>query len=89
MISYLDTSSLVKRYVREHGSEEVSSHWNQSEAVLTSSVAFAEFFSAINRRRRFGDISELEYQVITENFKEEWKALFEGLRDWQESETSL
>ncbi len=76
MISYLDTSSLVKKYVREHRSEEVSSHWNQSEVIITSSVAFAEFFSAINRKKRFGDISESDYEVITEDFKEEWETLF-------------
>ena len=39
MILYLDTSSLVKLYVKEDGSDEVKALFNGARVVTTSQVA--------------------------------------------------
>ena len=55
MILYLDTSSLVKLYVDEPGSEDVLRLVDQAELVTTSVVAYAEARAALARRRREKD----------------------------------
>lgn len=52
MILYLDTSALVKLYVRERGSARVRAQVDQAEAVATSVVAYAEARAAFARLRR-------------------------------------
>ncbi len=52
MILYLDTSSLVKLYVDEPGSEDVLRLVDQAELVTSSVVAYAEARAALARRRR-------------------------------------
>lgn len=50
MIAYLDTSSLVKLYVEEHGSADVLALVKSAEAVATSRVAYVEAMAAFVRR---------------------------------------
>ncbi len=42
MICYLDTSALVKLYVQEEGSDQVSSLVDCSIVIATCKIAFAE-----------------------------------------------
>lgn len=52
MILYLDTSALVKLYVRERGSAQVRRHVNEAGVVATSVVAYAEARAAFARLLR-------------------------------------
>lgn len=52
MILYLDTSALVKLYVRERGSAAVHRGVNQAGAVATSAVAYAEARASFARLLR-------------------------------------
>ena len=52
MILYLDTSALVKLYVRERGSVQVRAQVNKADAIATSVVAYAEARAAFARLRR-------------------------------------
>ena len=52
MILYLDTSALVKLYVRERGSAQVRAHVNNADVIATSVVAYAEARAAFARLRR-------------------------------------
>jgi len=49
---YLDTSSLVKLYVAEPGSDTVRRLVDQAAVVATSSLAYPEARAALARRRR-------------------------------------
>lgn len=56
MILYLDTSALVKLYVRERGSAQTRRAVDAAEAVATSMVAYAEAraaFARLHRERSF------------------------------------
>jgi len=49
---YLDTSALVKLYVREPGSAETQARCDAASIVATSRVAYPEARAAFARRRR-------------------------------------
>ena len=52
MILFLDTSALVKLYVREDGSEEILDRARGAGALAASRIASAEAFAALARRAR-------------------------------------
>ena len=52
MTLYLDTSSLVKLYVAEPGSDAVRKLVDAATVVATSSIAYTETRAALARRRR-------------------------------------
>lgn len=57
MIIYLDTSALVKLYVRERGSVIVRRALHEADLVATSRVAYPESRAAFARRQREGALS--------------------------------
>lgn len=70
---YLDTSALIKRYVVEKGSERTGDLLRQGLAG-TATIAYAEFYSGLTRRRREEDISEPHYAFASREFEEDWPA---------------
>ena len=72
MILYLDTSALVKLYVEEALSQELTVVVAEAEAVATSLVAYAEACAAFARARRDGRLSAQSYRRIVEAFVEDW-----------------
>ena len=75
---YLETSALVKLYVREPGTEQllklVSRTGNHRFAVLTLSKV--EFHSAIRRREREGDIDPLLAHRLLDRFGKHMETKF-------------
>jgi predicted nucleic acid-binding protein len=72
MILYLDTSALVKLYVEEPFSQELSVAVSEAEAVATSLIAYAESRAAFARARREARLSAQIYRRIVEAFVEDW-----------------
>lgn len=72
MILYLDTSSLVKLYVEEQGSQVVEELVKISEVTATSLVAYAEARAAFARRNREGAFTPEEYGRLTAFFNQDW-----------------
>ena len=66
MSLYLDTSAIVKLYVREAGSELVASHLSGSPIAATSRVVYAEARAALARRHREGGLSALELRKVVD-----------------------
>mgnify|MGYP001447644006 CR=1 FL=1 len=73
MILYLDTSSLVKLYVRELHSRLVRGWAEEAEILATCRVAYPEMISALNRRFRTGDLSKEDYDRLVKAFAGEWR----------------
>lgn len=63
MKSYIDSSSLAKRYIDESGSEKLQAFLEQSDEMGLSIVAVPEVLSALNRRRRENSISNSDYET--------------------------
>lgn len=74
MTLYLDTSSLVKLYVDETGSDDVRDRVAQAAVVATSIVAYAETRAAFARLRRSGDLSPAKFAGARRAFEAQWPA---------------
>lgn len=74
MITYFDTSALVKKYCREEGSDTVVKLWRNSTDVATSSVAYAEAVAAFNRKKRTGDVTLEQLNGVINEFQEDWSS---------------
>ena len=72
MILYLDTSSLVKLYVVEPGSEEVQELVARAELVGTSVVAYAEARAAFARHGREKSLRPAEQRRATAALDADW-----------------
>jgi uncharacterized protein len=74
MTLYLDTSSLVKLYVREAGSDAVRQAVSQARVVATSVIAYAEMRAALARIRRHGGVTAAKFTLLKREFEEQWPA---------------
>lgn len=73
MIAYLDTSSLVKLYVEEDGSEEVRQLVDRGEAVATAAVAYAEARAAFARLRRERQLTAADHRRTRAALDADWE----------------
>ena len=72
MTLYLDTSSLVKLYVTESGSDVVRRLVGDANVVATSVVAYAETRAALARLRREGVLTASKLTSAKRAFDEQW-----------------
>jgi predicted nucleic acid-binding protein len=72
VILYLDTSSLIKLYVAEAGSEEVRDLVDRASVVSTSVVAFPETRSAFARLGREGTLTPEQLASVRSGFLRDW-----------------
>jgi predicted nucleic acid-binding protein len=71
-MNYLDTSALIKRFVREPGSDVVAELLESGEPVATAKIAFVEVYSGLTRRFREGDLSRRAYALVCRQFERDW-----------------
>jgi predicted nucleic acid-binding protein len=72
LILYLDTSALVKLYVRERGSAKVRRLVTAARAVATSIVAYAEARAAFARLRRERPVSLKRHDERVAQLNRDW-----------------
>lgn len=85
MIIYLDTSSLVKLYLKESGSEDIKELVSNASAVITSIVAYAESRAAFVRQYKNSELTRREYLQTKSIFERDWKEI---LIVWLDEEIS-
>jgi predicted nucleic acid-binding protein len=71
---YLDTSSLVKLYVQEPGSDDIRELVDQAAVVATSMVAYAETRAALARLRREGELTSAIFAAAKREFESDWSS---------------
>jgi predicted nucleic acid-binding protein len=76
VILYLDTSSLVKLYVVESGSDAVRALVEGAAMVATSDVAYPETRAALARRRRERALQPRAFRTAKEAFENDWSRYF-------------
>ena len=76
MTLYLDTSSLVKLYVTEPGSDAVRKLVDAATIVATSSIAYTETRAALARRRRELALRPAAFASAKRAFEAEWPKYF-------------
>jgi len=72
VILYLDTSSLARIYVSEHGSDEVRGLVAGAAVVATSRVAYPELRAALARRRRERTLRPAAFKAAKDAFEADW-----------------
>ena len=75
MIVYLDASAMVKRYVAETGSEEVSRLISGASVLGTATISRAEVSSALAKAVRMRLLSREEAASALQVFNAEWESL--------------
>lgn len=76
MILYLDSSALVKRYLREARSAEVELAILQAERTGTAMISRAEVSAALAKAVRMNWIASTEALKGLAEFQSQWKTLF-------------
>lgn len=71
---YLDTSAIVKKYVREPGTSLMRQLMEGATHSFTSKIAYAEIHAALARRYREGDLSRDRLDKIARSFERDWQA---------------
>jgi len=72
MTLYLDTSSLIKLYVDEDGSDVVRKLVARAAFVSTSVIAYAEARATLARLRREGRLTRSKLSLAKRRFEDEW-----------------
>lgn len=75
MIVYLDASALVKRYVREAGSEAVAHLIQEADLVGTAAITRVEMAAALAKAVRVAALSRPEAALALDAFRSEWPSL--------------
>ncbi len=71
MKAYLDTSSLVKLYHQEDGSDEIENFIADVEEIWLSEIAKLEFKSALWKKTRTGEVNEENALIAIESFQDD------------------
>jgi predicted nucleic acid-binding protein len=69
---YLDTSSAIKLYVAEAGSDQIRTLVEDAAIVATSVVTYAETRAALARLRRERALSVAKFRSAKREFEEQW-----------------
>ncbi len=77
MILYVDTSSLVKRYVSEAGSEIVNQVISAAEITGMSIIGQVETAAAFSKTVRVGTLEEKDATAVWQLFKRDWREIFQ------------
>jgi len=72
VILYCDTSALAKCYFREAHSETMLDLCQQAEATAVCVIGYAEFHSALQRKRREGALTGADCARLLAGFEEDW-----------------
>ncbi len=72
MIVYLDTSALVKRYIREAGSDQVEQRVQQAAAIGSAAITRAEVAATFAKAVRTGLLKRDAAQHDLETFRQDW-----------------
>ncbi len=73
MIAYLDTSVLVKRYIRETRTQEVQLLFDEAEMIAVSILTLPEVIAAVAKAQRRGDLWPNIATQVVQNFQLDWK----------------
>ena len=73
---YFDSSALVKRYLREAGSETVRSLLLAERAIATSKLTYPEILSAFMRKYRAGEIAQNSLRAVIDKLERDWSYFF-------------
>lgn len=69
---YLDTSTLIKRYIEEPGSTKLDNYTKENYIYFISGITRIEFYSAFKRRLNDKTINAGEYKICINRFEDDF-----------------
>jgi predicted nucleic acid-binding protein len=72
---FIDSSALVKRYLKEKGSEKVQKTLSGEKLLAASKLAYPEVLSAFMRKQRAGELGEGPLKKVLDWFFLDWDRL--------------
>ncbi len=88
MIVYLDTSALVKIYIREEHRDLVERALNDASQVATSVVAYPEARSAFARKKREGTLRSEDYDGAVHALDLAWEDFYKMRVSYEIAQTA-
>ncbi len=82
---YVDSSSLLKRYIEEAGSEEVQGIFQETPRIFVSWLTYSECVATFGRLHRTNFIRSEEYEYLVDSFVNDWQG-FEVNRETEQLE---
>lgn len=76
---YFDASALVKRYLRESGSDEVDNLFKRDERLFTSILSFAEVHAAFGRKMHNREINRSVFERAKSGFVDDYLFALDSL----------
>lgn len=73
---YLDSGALVKRYLREAGSDALKSVVRTERTIATSKLTYPEILSAFMRKHGTGEIEQNSLRTVIDKFESDWYHFF-------------
>ncbi len=71
---YADSSAMIKKYVRESGSEQVVAYFDQYPIIATAALTQGEMASAMSKAIRLGWVDQSEISIAWQDFLSHWPA---------------
>jgi predicted nucleic acid-binding protein len=72
MILYLDSSALLKLYVKESGSEAVRKLVSRAKSVCIHLIGYTEICAALGRAQRMGRVPTDDLLQLLQEFDRDW-----------------
>lgn len=69
---YLDSCVLVKRYVREKGSDVLEARLEKGERLFTSALSYFEVFATLSRKLREKELQRADFELARDRFLNDW-----------------
>lgn len=69
---YLDSSVLIKRYLRERGSKTLQTRFYTGERIFTSVYSYAEIHTVFGRKYLQKELTQSGYKAVQERFVQDW-----------------
>ena len=75
LITYLDTSALLKKYIQETGSESLRKWWVRVDVIGSALITRVEMAAALAKSERMGWIDAETAKRAWENFLVDWNKI--------------
>lgn len=74
MMHYFDSSALVKKYIREAGTENVLAMLSRASLRITSKLAYPEIISCLSRKKRDKELADSDHRKALAAFEDDWQS---------------
>lgn len=72
---YFDSSALVKRYIKESGSDRVEAIFHKQAQCFTAGLTYCELYACFGRLLRMDVLTKKQLTGLSQAFEADWKQM--------------